>query len=420
MKLVEQLMDRLGYSPKSPVAAGSSPIGGTQAFSDWVNGEGTLRNLNEKSALTISAIYASAGLIAGAIASLPLHVYETNGESRDRVQDDPMWDLFNLEMAPGWSASVAWEYLVLSLLMHGNFFAPITRRGGGLTAPTIEAFEPWHPQLVDVVREPITRRLVYLVYPDGTNPGAAVRVVDQDDMIHVPGFGFDGKRGYSPLHLALREAGAVASATQAYSRAFFENGARPDFVLASDGNVTKEQVDAIRDQWEENHRGPKRAFRPAIMGGGLKPHTISLPLEDAQLIGTRQFQIEEIARIFGVPPFMIGHTEKTTSWGSGVEQMGIGFVRYTLQRHLSKIQTELRRKCFRGTRRFCEFNVAALERGDLKSQSESFRIALGRAGEKPWMKVSEVRRLLNLPHEEGTDDLNPVAGKPALTVEDLQ
>lgn len=418
MKLVDQLMDRLGYSPKPPVVAASTPIGGMQEFSDWVNGEQTLRGLNEKSALTISAIYASAGLIAGAIASLPLHVFETNGESRDRVHDDPLWDLFNLEMAPGWSASVAWEYLVLSLLLHGNFFAPIVRRGGGLTAPAIDAFEPWHPQLVDVVREPTTRRLVYLVYPD--TAGGAVRVVDQDDMIHVPGFGFDGKRGYSPLHLALREAGAVARATQTYSRAFFENGARPDFVLASDGNITKEQVDAIRDQWEENHLGPKKAFRPAIMGGGLKPHTISLPLEDAQLVGTRQFQIEEIARIFGVPPFMIGHTEKTTSWGSGVEQMGIGFVRYTLQRHLSKIQTELRRKCFRGTSRFCEFNVAALERGDLKSQSESFRIALGRAGEKPWMKVSEVRRLLNLPHEEGTDDLNPAAGKPALTVEDLQ
>jgi len=179
-------------------------------------------------------------------------------------------------------------------------------------------------------------------------------------------------------------------------------------------------VDLIRAQWDEIHRGPKKAHRPAILGGGLKPETISLPAEDAQLVAQRQFQIEDIARIFGVPPFMIGHTEKTTSWGSGVEAMGIGFVKYTLQRHLSKIQTEFRRKCFRGTNRFCEFATAALERGDLKSQSEAFRIALGRAGERPWMKISEVRRLLNLPHEDGTDDLNPTNGKPALTVEDLQ
>lgn len=418
MKLVDQIMERLGYSPKSAAPRAMS----LQEFSDYVTGLGMAGSaLNEKSALTISAIYASAGLIAGAIASLPLHIFETTDDGgRDRVRDDPLWEVFNLEMAPGWSASVAWEYLTLSLLLHGNFYAPITRRGGGLTAPAITALEPWHPQLVNVVREPTTRRLVYLVYPDPTERGAPVRVFDQDDMIHVPGFGFDGLRGYSPLRLALREAGAVALAAQSYSRAFFENGARADFVLASDNNITQEQVDLIRAQWDEIHRGPKKAHRPAILGGGLKPETISLPAEDAQLVAQRQFQIEEIARIFGVPPFMIGHTEKTTSWGSGVEAMGIGFVKYTLQRHLSKIQTELRRKCFRGTGRFCEFATAALERGDLKSQSESFRIALGRAGEANWMTVNEVRRLLNLPAVEGGDAMRIASDKPALSVEDLQ
>lgn len=415
-------MDRLGYSPKSAEAeAPQARQMSMSEFSEYVTGLASGTALTEKTALTISAIYASAALIAGAIASIPVHVFEkTASNDRERVHDDPLESIFNLEMAPGWNAAVAWEYLSSSLLLHGNFYAPITRRGGGFAKPDPVAMEPWHPLLVDTIRERTTRRLVYIVHPDGSDPGAPVRVYDQDDMIHVPGFGFDGLRGYSPLHLALREAGAVAKAAQTHSRAFFENGARPDFVLASDNNIKPEDVVSIREQWESVHRGPGKAFKPAILGGGLKPHNISIPAEDAQLLATRQFQIEEIARIFGVPPFMIGHTDKTTSWGTGIEQMGIGFVRYTLGRHLGKIQTELRRKCFPGTNRFCEFVTDALQAGDLKSRSEAFRIALGRAGEKPWMKVSEVRRILNLPHEEGTDDLNPVPGKAALTAEDLQ
>lgn len=391
-----------------------------QEFAAWVGSTDGSAPLDEKTSLTVSAIYAAVGLIAGTIAAIPFHVFEQTPDGHQRV-DDPLWRIFNIEMAAGWNAAVAWEFLISSLLLHGNFFGEIKRTGGGLRAPEITGIEPIHPLYVDVRREPTTRRLVYIVHPDNTTQAGGARVIDQDDMIHVPGFGFDGLRGYSPLHLALREAGGVARATQQYSKAFFENGARPDFVLSADGKVTPEDVELIRQQWNDKHMGPTRAFRPAILSGGMKPHTISLPLEDAQMIATRQFQIEEIARIFGVPPFMIGHTEKTTSWGSGVEQMGIGFVKYTLQRHLTKIQTEFRRKCFPvGSTRFAEFVTAALERGDFKTQSEGFRIALGRAGEKPWMKVSEVRRLLNLPHEEGTDDLQPVAGSSAAPQEASQ
>jgi HK97 family phage portal protein len=101
--------------------------------------------------------------------------------------------------------------------------------------------------------------------------------------------------------------------------------------------------------------------------------------------------------VMGVPPFMIGHTEKTTSWGTGIEQMSIGFVKYTLQRHLVAIEQELNHKLFKTSRNFAEFVTAGLERGDIKTRFESYRIALGRAGEQPWMDADEVRRLENLP-----------------------
>ncbi len=417
--MLTSIMDRMGFAPKGDDPATVMNAMSMQEFGQFVR-DNYGDTLTEKAALAISSIYAAGGLIAGAIAGLPFHIYETTADGRARVEDDPLWELLNLEMAPSWSAAVAWEYLLMSLLFHGNFYAVILRKGGGLTAPQIVGFEPWHPQWVQVLREPVSRRLVYIVHPDPADAGGSVRVVDQDDMIHVPGFGFDGRIGYSPLRLALGDAGLLAKSTQDLQAAFFKNGARPDFFLLTDGKPNPEQIAELRTSWSDQHQGTGNSFKPAILTGGLKPHAISLPFDEVQMVATRQFQIEEIARIFGVPPFMIGHTEKTTSWGSGVEQMGIGFVKYTLMRHLSKIQTEFRRKCFRGTKRFPEFATAALERGDLKTQSEAFRIALGRAGEKPWMKVAEVRRLLNLTHEAGTDDLAPVAGKPPLSAEDLQ
>ena len=133
---------------------------------------------------------------------------------------------------------------------------------------------------------------------------------------------------------------------------------------------------------------------------------LTMTHEDSQLLATRSFQIEEIARIFGVPPHLIGQTDKVTSWGSGVENMGRGFVKFTLQRHLIKFEQEINRKLWPvRSRYFFEFNVAGLERGDLKSENEALRIALGRAGEPAWMTPNEVRRIKNMPPIEGADQL---------------
>lgn len=187
---------------------------------------------------------------------------------------------------------------------------------------------------------------------------------------------------------------------------FFSNGARPDFVLKSSGVIKPDQTEQIRDAWEQMHGGSSRAHRPAILAGGLDVQELTMKAEDAQLIATRQFQVEDIARLFGVPPFMIGYTEKTTSWGSGVEQMSIGFIKYTLTRHLSKFEQEINRKGLRDPALFAEFNTAGLERGDIKTRYDAHRIALGRAGEPGFMTVNEIRRLENLPPLDGEDTLN--------------
>jgi HK97 family phage portal protein len=170
--------------------------------------------------------------------------------------------------------------------------------------------------------------------------------------------------------------------------------------------MSAEAVENLRTQIDERHGGAAKSHRPMLLHSGLKIQSLQLPLEELQLLATRQFSIEEICRAFGVPPFMVGHNEKTTSWGSGVEAMGTAFVRYTLAGHLTKIHNEFNRKLFRTYTRVVEFDTFELERADMKSLMEAFRTAIGRAGEPGFMSVNEVRSFLNLGPSEGGDELS--------------
>ena len=357
--------------------------------------------VTEKTAMAISAVYACVGLIAGAISSLPLPVYRRTAEGRSRVEDYYLHPLLNDQAHAIWSSPVFWEYLVTALLLKGDGLAEI-QRGSGYS-PTITGFRPMNPDAVEVKSDGM--QLWYIEW--GGDGGA--RVIHQDDVLHIPGLGFNGLRGMSQIKFAARNSIGTAISAETYSGAFFKNGAKPDFALSSEQNITQEQADVLRNTWYDRYQGASKAHLPAVLAGGLKVEQLTMTAEDAQLIDTRKFQVEDIARFFGVPPHMIGHTESSTSWGSGVEQMSIGFVKYTLGRHLKKIEKEVQRKCFTapGERNyFCEFNVAGLERGDIKTRNEAYRIALGRAGEPGWMTVNEVRRKENLPPDSDGDKLN--------------
>jgi HK97 family phage portal protein len=383
-------------------------------FAEWVKGGQTASSgvVTERTAMNISAVYACISLIGGALASIPLTMYRRGQDgTRERITPDEWW-MLNEEFFSCWPAAAAWEYSTGSLLLLGDSFWRIHRRSK--TSPVIAGFEPLHPATVQVRR--INDRLRYKVSAQlsQTEGGLPSVDLDQDDMIHVPGPGFNGLRGLPQITSALRTSGSVAMSADEYMAAFFKNSARPDFVLTTDAaNLSVGTVDSLRSQWEERYKGAAQSWKPAILTGGLKVQPITLTANDAQLLETRKFQVEDICRIFGVPPWMVGHTEKTTSWGSGVEQMSIAFVKYTLQRHLVKFEQEINRKIFRTAARFCEFNTAGLERGDMKSRNESYRIALGRAGEPAWMRPSEVRRLENLPPDPDLDELAEQQTAPA-------
>lgn len=365
-------------------------------------------------AMTSTAIHACTSLISGAIMAMPVNVYKVDiktGE-RDRIFDDALGWVFNEEMSARWPSSIGWEYLCLSLLFEGDGFAKIKR--DRMSRPI--GLEPWHPWLVQNAPTDDGARMVYRFSPqiiNGVTIGK-VEILDQDDVLHIPGFGFDGWRGLTPLRHSLRNAGAVALATQEYAGNFFANSARPDYVLQSDLNIGEQLRKEMQKLIDERHRNPANAHRPMVLGGGLKIEPWSISPSDLQLLSTRQFQIEEICRAYGVPPFMVGHTEKNTSWGAGVESMGKGFVRYTLRQYLHKFEVELNRKLFRTAARVCEFDTADLERADTATLMTALRTGVGRAGEPRIMSIDEARAVLRLKKDPSGDGallgINP--GKP--------
>lgn len=401
---------------RSPVAAGktvpiSEATSGTEMYELLTGGMsgGAGIPVSEHTAMAVGAVYACVALIGGALAALPFHLYKRIPDGRERY-DHKIWWLFNESPWPNWTAASARQFAAQSIGLKGDAFWRIHRSNKySLNADSIIGFEPYHPDRVSVHQYSDGS----LYYPVQTLAGN-IEVVEAEDMLHFPGVGFDGRRSMTPLRAALRPAAGIALAADEYAGAFFRNGARPDFALRTPGKLDEGQADLLRKTWFSKHQGPGLAHLPAILTGGLEVQELTMNAEDAQLLATRNFQVADIARIFGVPGHMIGFTEKTTSFGAGVENMSISFVRYTLRRYLDAMQQEINRKIWpRSLTVYGEFNADALMDGDSKAQADYFGKSLGGPGNQGWMTINEVRRLKNLPPVEGGDRVFIAGTTPA-------
>lgn len=372
------------------------------SWDDWVRGnvDGQAQGVNEKAARSVAAVISCVNLIGGSIASMPMHLYRRGTDGEREAYKNDLWWLLNERPWPNWSAAAMWEYLAASRLFYGDAFARIYR--AGKFSPVASGFEPIHPLRVTVLRD--GPDLFYRIAPDVTDLGSQTVTIPADDMLHVTGPGFDGLRSQSQLQYSLRNAAGIARSADGQASQFFADGARPDWALQIEGKMSPEQAATTAKSFADRNSGQSSGRVPVILSGGVKLQQLTMSGQDAQLLETRGFQIEEICRVFGVPPFMIGHNDKTTSWGSGIEQMSLGFVKYTLQRHLVALEQEINFKLFKTSRNFAEFVTAGLERGDLKGRFEAYRIALGRAGEPGWMDANEVRRLENMPSDPKFDN----------------
>ncbi len=360
--------------------------------------------VTEDTAMRVSAVYSCVSLLTGALATLPLGVFERSGGSRAKADHDYWW-LFNEQASENWTSAAAWEYVVRAKLLYGDGFGELLRPSK--YSSRVIGWKPLHPLAVDPFKH--DGRVLYRVYP---SDGPAY-TLDSSDVIHLPSLGFDGLRSPSPITNAAREVVSAAIAAQKHSGKFFADGANFDYALKTASKLKQSQLEMLKASLLGRVQNGGRG--PLILDGGLEPTQISVNSKDAEILATRLFTVEQICGVLGVPPHMIGHTDKQTSFGTGIEQQGISFVRYTLQRHLTPIAQELNRKLWPVRQKyFVEHITAALERGDLKSRYEAYRIAMGRAGEAPWMDADEVRRLENMPPNS---NLKPNGGADAQPTE---
>jgi HK97 family phage portal protein len=302
------------------------------------------------------------------------------------------------------SASVYWAYVVTSELLTGDAMSWIERDVNGNPLN----LWPLNTRATAVLRDLETGRLIYST----TNWQGRIVNLSEDDVLHVPGPGFDGLRGKSVIGWAARQGTGIALAADEYAGRFFANGARPDFALKYPNKMSKDAKDALVDHYLGRHKGLEATHLPLVLteGGDLKEMTMSP--EDTQLLQTRQFQVVDICRAFGVPPILVGESEKTSSWGSGVEQVVLGFVKFNLWPRLVKYEQEINRKLLTSKRYrrqdyFAEWNIDGLQRGDSKAQAEWVRALVGGPSTGPGiMTANEGRQIFGLPK---LDD--PQAGK---------
>ena len=369
------------------------------AYSFFFGGSAAGKRVNERSAMQMTAVYSCVRILAEAVAGLPLHLYRYKEDGgKEKALDHPLYLLLHDEPNPEMSSFVFRETLMTHLLLWGNAYAQIIRNGRG----EVMALHPLMPDRMAVDRD--DKGQLYYEYTTSADDapiskGSIVRL-KPSDVLHIPGLGFDGLVGYSPIAMAKNAIG-LAIATEEYGSKFFANGAQPSGVLEHPGTIKDPQ--RVRDSWMSQFGGSANSNKIAVLEEGLKYTPISISPEQAQFLETRKFQINEIARIFRVPPHMVGDLEKSSF--SNIEQQSLEFVKYTLEPWLVRWEQSIQRTLFSADekkRYFVRFNVEGLLRGDYASRMNGY--AVGR--QNGWMSANDIRELENLdriPAEEGGD-----------------
>lgn len=354
--------------------------------------------VNERTAMQTSAVYACVRILAESVAGLPLHVYErTANGSKSTKPSHPLYRLLHDEPNREMTSFVFRETLMSHLLLWGNAYAQIIRDGRGFPI----TLYPLLPDRMAVDRNESGE----LVYTYQSDKGQVK--LRRENILHIPGLGFDGLIGYSPIAMAKNAVG-LALATEDYGAAFFANGANPGGVLEHPGVIKPEQADRLRESWQSQFGGAN-AHKVAVLEEGLKFHQMSIPPEQAQFLETRKFQINEIARIFRVPPHMVGDLEKSSF--SNIEQQSLEFVKYTLDPWVVRWEQSLQQALILPSEKatiFIKFNLDGLLRGDYQSRMQGYSTGI----QNGFMSVNDVRGLedMNLLTAEEGGDLHFVNG----------
>ena len=354
--------------------------------------------VNERTAMQTTAVYACVRILAEAIASLPLHVYEYQDDGGKKlVHDHPLYYLLHDEPNPEMTSFVFRETLMSHLLIWGNAYAQIIRDGAG----RVLGLYPLLPDKMEVQRD--DRGNIYYVYSRNSDENPMFKEygnikLKAEDVLHIPGLGFDGLIGYSPIAMAKNAVG-MTLACEEYGASFFANGANPGGVLEHPG-VLKDPS-KVRESWNSVYRGVNNAHKIAVLEEGMKYQQIGIPPEEAQFLETRKFQINEIARLYRIPPHMVGDLDKSSF--SNIEQQSLEFVKYTLDPWVIRWEQSLQRSLLLPGEKgkyFIKLNVDGLLRGDYQSRMNGY--AVGR--QNGCFSANDIREMENMnpiPDEEG-------------------
>lgn len=347
----------------------------------------------ESTALRVGAVKSCVKVLAEGVAQLPLIVYRRTDDGKERATDHPLYTLLHDE-PNGWQTSFDFRSLQQAhLALYGNAYALKTVVRG-----QVRELLPVLPSAV-TVHQGDDWRLTYKVRSQGED-----KEYPQDQVLHLRGLSTDGVIGLSPIRDAAESIG-LSMQTERYGGRLFGNNARPSGVLSTDRVLNEEQMKGVAKSWNASHGGDGN-LGTAVLDGGWKFSSMSIPNDDAQFLETRKFQVSDIARIFRVPPHMIGDLERATF--SNVEQMSLEFVQYTLMPWLRQWEQRLTASLLTPAERgeyFIEFLVDGLLRGDAKTRAEVNQIGV----QNGWLSPNDVRRMENMNPRDGGDEYNSAA-----------
>lgn len=382
----------------------SSPEPTTPAFDTYYDRFATAQSVagvdvNTASAEGISAVYACIAAISETVGSLPLDVYRNTDTGREKAKTHPLYKL--LHDAPN-NYQTALEFregMQRHILLRGNAYAEIVWTGAG----QVKALLPMHPDSVTVLRSSTGN----LVYEHADGKGNTRRLL-ADEVLHLRYHSDDGILGRSPIQVA-RDTVGLALAERTHGAKMFEQGTKLSGVIETPPGTTKVQAGEIRDSWSAGQSGVNNHGKTAVLPQGATFRTVSMTLEDSEWIAARRLSIVEVARLFRVPPVMIGDMEAANY--SNVVELARFFVTNTLRRHLIAWEQAINRVCITNPAFFVEHNVEGLLRGDSLNRAQFYESAVNTG----WMLRSEVRSMENLPTVEGIDDEQSNTSQDAAT-----
>ncbi|HEJ8096730.1 TPA: phage portal protein [Serratia marcescens] len=357
-------------------------------WEEWFGTSSSGKVVTADKAIQLSAVWACVRLLSESISTLPLKIYVRQSDgSRKAATDHPAYSILcrrpNSEMTP----SRFMLMVVASICLRGNAF--IEKK---FIANRLVSLVPLLPQNM-VVKRLTTGALEYKYTENGNE-----RVIPVKNIMHIRGFGLDGVCGMMPMKTG-RDVIGSAMAVEESAAKIFEQGLQSSGFLSADNALNDEQRERLRS-YMAAFTGSKNAGKIMVLEGGLKYQGVTMNPEDAQMLESRSFSIEEICRWFRVPPFMVGHTTKQSSWASSLEGMNLQFLTHTLRPLLVNIEQEIGRCLLDSDDEvFAEFSVEGLLRADSAGRAAYYTSAL----QNGWMSRNDVRRLENMPPIEGGD-----------------